>query len=186
MHTTIFYEASNDSSLSNPINTLLKQQFTSSNFSLFEIRKDEIKPCIGCFGCWLKTPGKCLIQNDIVAKTNPCFVQSDYVVVVSSIHYGSYSAATKRIIDRVTANLLPFFRKYKNEMHHETRYPHMAKQIILAYGEDLTPAEKETFLKLTKANATNLAIDDPDVFFCQSVSEIQEILNTIQTKLQTA
>ena len=186
MHTTIFYEAPNDVSLSHVLNTSLTSQFNTSNYSLFEIRKDEIKPCIGCFGCWLKTPGKCLIQNDLISKTNPCFVQSDYVVIVSSIHYGCYSAATKRILDRVIPNILPFFRKYKNEMHHEMRYKHLAKQIILAYGEDLTPAEKETFLKLTEANANNLGIDVPDVFFCSHPSEIQEILNNIQLKLETA
>ena len=183
MHTTIIYESDNDSILSSPINTALKKHFSTSQFTLLEINKDATKPCIGCFGCWTKTPGKCVIKNDIVSQTNPSFVQSDYVILVSNIHYGCYSAATKRIIDRFIPNILPFFRKYKNEMHHETRYKHLASQIIIAYNEDLLPEEKTTFIKLTKANATNQGVNDPQVFFCSNKDDIEPILDSIKKQI---
>jgi hypothetical protein len=32
--------------------------------NVFLARK-EIKPCRGCFGCWLKTPGECVIKDDM-------------------------------------------------------------------------------------------------------------------------
>ena len=25
----------------------------------------DIKPCLGCFACWNKTPGKCIIEDDV-------------------------------------------------------------------------------------------------------------------------
>ena len=25
--------------------------------------QEPIHPCIGCFGCWVKTPGKCVIHD---------------------------------------------------------------------------------------------------------------------------
>ncbi len=181
MRATIIYEAINDCSLSIPLNTALTQNFTYPTYSLIEINKDDIKPCIGCFGCWTKTPGQCIIQDDIISKTNPAFVQSDYVILVSSIHYGCYSATMKRVLDRIIPNILPFFRKYKNEMHHETRYKNMAKQIIIAYGDNLIPAEKETFIKLTKANATNMGIEDPTVYFCTQPDEIPPIIKSIKS-----
>lgn len=183
MHTTIFYEMQNDSPLSSAINKALASHFTSPDFTLMGLNKEAIKPCVGCFGCWTKTPGKCIIQNDLISQTNPCFVQSDYVILVSNIHYGCYSATTKRILDRVIPNILPFFRKYKNEMHHEMRYKHLAKQIILAYNENLLPEEKETFLKLTKANATNFGIEDPAVFFCTSPNEVESIMHSIKEQI---
>ena len=27
------------------------------------LRNEKIAPCLGCFGCWLKTPGKCVIND---------------------------------------------------------------------------------------------------------------------------
>lgn len=185
MKTTILYETINDIPLSSPINSALTQTFSSSpNLSLIEIIKENINPCIGCFRCWVKTPGHCMLKNDLTAKTTPAFVQSDTMLIVSSIHYGSYSATMKRVIDRSIPNILPFFRKYKNEVHHQMRYKKLARQIILAYGDNLTPSEKETFIKLTKANATNFGIPDPIVYFCDTKEDIHPIISQIKEQLQ--
>lgn len=185
MHTTILYETLNDLSLSASINSALKDTFShTSEVSLVEIIKEHIKPCIGCFGCWVKSPGECLIKGDLTSQTTPAFSQSDYVIIVSSIHYGSYSATMKRVIDRSIPNLLPFFRKYKNETHHKIRYRKLANQIIIAYGENLTSSEKQTFINLTKANATNFGIDAPTVYFCDSSEDIYPILNKIKHQIQ--
>ena len=185
MHTTILYETLNDSALSHPINIALTTTFSNStDYSLIEIIKDQIKPCIGCFGCWVKTPGRCVLKEDLTAKTTPLFAQSDYMILVSPIYYGSYSATMKRVIDRSIPNLLPFFRKYKNEIHHQIRYKKLAKQIIIAYGEDLSPTEKETFTKLTKANATNFGIEDPTIYFCTNEAQIPTILKSIKQQIQ--
>ena len=37
----------------------------SEKYKGWEIISDNgtIKPCIGCFGCWLKTPGRCVIKD---------------------------------------------------------------------------------------------------------------------------
>lgn len=183
MQTTIFYENDEQTDLSVAMVTALKEHFSSPDFTLLEVIKDQIKPCMGCFGCWIKTPGKCVIKNDFVSESNPRLVQSDCVIIVSSIHYGCYSAATKRIIDRFIPNILPFFRKYKNEMHHEKRYKHLSRQIIVAYGEDISDEEKETFIKLTRANATNQAIEDPVVYFCTNANEIPGIMKNIKNNL---
>lgn len=31
-----------------------------------DVTKEKINPCMGCFGCWTKTPGKCVIRDSAV------------------------------------------------------------------------------------------------------------------------
>ena len=37
----------------------------ATNYEGWKIISDDgnIRPCIGCFGCWLKTPGQCVIKD---------------------------------------------------------------------------------------------------------------------------
>lgn len=185
MSTTILYEQTSDD-LSHSLNSALLQQFSSSpSIQMIEISPDQINPCLGCFSCWLKTPGKCIIKNDLASRTNPIFVQSDLVIIVSPIYYGCYSSTMKRLLDRIIPNILPFFRNYKGEVHHQPRYKHLANQVIIAYGTDISNQEKETFLALTRANATNLGINDPEVFFCSNKAEIASTLAKVGSYLKT-
>ncbi len=87
----------------------------------------------------------------------------------------------KALFDHTIANVLPFFTTYKNKVHHVHRYKKLADQIIIAYADDLLPEEKETFLALTKANATNYCIADPKVYFCTDETEVNTLFNEIET-----
>ena len=43
---------------------------------LIDLSGLQITNCVGCFGCWTKTPGKCVIRDDAV-KVYPCIEDSD-------------------------------------------------------------------------------------------------------------
>ena len=80
-----------------------------------------IAPCQGCFGCWIKTPGICVIDDDgrdIVQMA----IQSDMIVFLSPITFGGYSSGLKKAIDRMVPIALPFFMKIDGEIHHKSRY----------------------------------------------------------------
>ena len=49
----------------------------------------KIAHCVGCFGCWTKTPGRCVIRDD-ATKVYPCIAESDTLLYVSHIRYGGY------------------------------------------------------------------------------------------------
>jgi len=138
------------------LNTLLDLLMNADHDTqTITLNRGEIHPCIGCFGCWFKTPGQCVITGDNandIARQEIC---SDAVILLSEITYGGFSADIKAFLDRSIQNILPYFEIYNNEMHHETRYEHFPIWISIGYG-DINDAQASTFNRLAQRNALNL------------------------------
>ena len=111
--------------------------------------------CIGCFGCWLKTPGRCVIP-DAYQCMGERLSRADELVIISKCSFGSYSSKVKNILDRSISYVSPFFVIRKGEMHHRPRYANQLTVSALFYGAEITEEEKETARSLVKANALNL------------------------------
>lgn len=122
--------------------------------SFLYLDKMDIKSCLGCFDCWVKTPGKCIIADDNELK-NKLFVQCDYIITISRITYGMYSPTFKVVLDRVIPNISPFFKFIDGEMHHKKRYNKEFKLFIIGYGDNLLKDEKKTFKELFYRNMIN-------------------------------
>lgn len=39
-------------------------RLTASDVIYVDLSSKKIANCVGCFGCWTKTPGKCVIRDD--------------------------------------------------------------------------------------------------------------------------
>ena len=74
-----------------------------------ELRNMQIANCIGCFGCWVKTPGTCVI-NDDGRETTRKAIQSDLMVWLTPVTFGGYSSELKKALDRIIPILLPYFQ----------------------------------------------------------------------------
>ena len=127
-------------------------------------QKSEIKPCRGCFGCWVRTPGKCG-QTDGYEMMGELFAQTEELVIVSRCVYGSFSPFVKMVLDRSLSYLLPDFQIIDGEMHHLRRYENQFRLRVLFYGEDITEWEKETAKNLVYANAKNLNAQVEEIEF---------------------
>ena len=131
--------------------------------------------CIGCFGCWLKTPGTCVMKDgfqDMGKKLS----EVEELQIISKVTFGSYSSAVKNVLDRSISYVLPFFEIRNGEMHHGERYHNDLKISAVFYG-DITESEKETSRNLVKANAINLNADMGNVIFVEKMEMIQEVLS---------
>ena len=60
-----------------------------STTQFIDLSQKKIKNCVGCFGCWTKTPGKCVIRDDATT-IYPLIASSNRVIYISKIKYGSY------------------------------------------------------------------------------------------------
>jgi multimeric flavodoxin WrbA len=88
---------------------------------LLPLREMDIKQCLGCWGCWVKTPGECVIADDspMICRN---FIRSDFVLFASPIIMGYTSALLKRAHDRLIPLLHPYLMVYQDELHHVSRY----------------------------------------------------------------
>ena len=133
----------------------------------------KIKPCICCYGCWVKTPGQCVIK-DGYDNMGILFSKCNQVIVVSQCFYGGYSPFVKNVIDRSACTyLLPYFKTRNGETHHPKRYKNAITLSVHFYGK-ISEIEKETARKLIKANEINL-FKESTVSFYNSFEEIKGI-----------
>ena len=130
--------------------------------------------CIGCFGCWLKTPGTCIIWDGFEDMGKRLSQVSEFILI-SKATFGSYSSAGKNVLDRSISYVLPFFEIRNGEMHHGERYHNALTISALFYGH-MTENEKRTAQNLVKANAVNLNAALGKVHFVEGMEDVREVL----------
>lgn len=133
-----------------------------------------IKQCVGCFGCWIKTPGKCVI-NDRYAILSPHISKSSEIIFISPIIYGGFSVNIKRILERSIGYILPYERSVNGEMHHKLRYDNPYKLNVFFYGP-CDNEERDIAKRLVAANALNMGAGSHTVSFYDTASLVKEAL----------
>ncbi len=133
----------------------------------------EIKPCVGCFGCWLKTPGECVIK-DGYNRMGALIHQADELVVMSKYTYGGFSSFVKNVFDRSIGWVLPYFTIVDNEMHHRKRYPEDKKITVIFRGKGLTKEDQADAKRYIEAVCRNFYGVIKDIRF-EETEEIADV-----------
>lgn len=134
-----------------------------------------VRHCVGCFGCWIKTPGKCVIA-DRAREFCDMLPQQDEVIIISKLTFGGLSPDVKAVLDRSIGYMLPFFRIIKGEMHHVQRFTSSPVFIYHFYQAAGKPAQKETAQKLAAANALNFGSPIVNMYFHEDDMSVSEVL----------
>jgi multimeric flavodoxin WrbA len=119
------------------------------------LRDHRFFQCVGCFDCWLRTPGRCRLRDDgdrLVA----AIVDVDLLVFASPLIMGFTSALLKRANDRLLPFLLPYIRVVDGECHHLMRYGHGLDLALLLERGDATDAELEATLAVYRRFVKNI------------------------------
>ena len=125
------------------------------NLEVLQLRDLEIAPCQGCFGCWVKTPGKCLIADD-AQKVTGLMVGSDLMVLLTPVTFGGYSSELKKALDRQICFISPFFTTIAGETHHRRRYSSAPKLLGIGVTKTCSQESESIFRSLVSRNALNL------------------------------
>jgi Multimeric flavodoxin WrbA len=120
----------------------------------YHLYNENIATCTGCFGCWLKTPGECVV-NDKGREIAKKVIQSDLVVILTPITFGGYSYHVKKMLDRFIPNILPFFTQVDGEIHHQPRYEKNPSLLAIGYLKENNTESGDIFKKLVERNAIN-------------------------------
>lgn len=134
-----------------------------------------IHHCVGCFGCWIKTPGQCVI-HDGFERTGIELGRCRELILISQCCYGSVSPFVKMVQDRAISYIHPDFVMRKGEMHHKRRYQNVIELSAYFYGEHITDREKETARTVMEANADNYDGLVKKVDFYRTAEELEGII----------
>ena len=132
-----------------------------------------IRPCMGCFGCWVKTPGRCVL-NDAYAHMPRLLAEADEVLVMSRYTYGGFSSFVKNVFDRSIGYVLPFFEVVDGEMHHKARCSSKVPVSFGFRGEGLTEMDKLRARVYVQAVCRNLRRPLGDLRFEECAMRVPE------------
>jgi multimeric flavodoxin WrbA len=135
-----------------------------------------VRNCIGCFACWVKTPGVCTI-DDRVRQLVEIYPYQDVLIIVSRCVYGGLSPDVKAVIERnMGVALLPFFRVVDGEMHHPPRHKPLKELRVHFYGADISELNKKTANALVAANSLNFNAKQYTAAFHPTLPQVKEAL----------
>jgi len=92
-----------------------------------------IHPCLGCFSCWGKTPGKCCIADDMAGVIEN-MLWADVTVWSFPLYYFSVPGPLKNLMDRQLPMVLPFMAEDGGETgsgSHPARYDMSGKRTVV-------------------------------------------------------
>jgi hypothetical protein len=121
------------------------------------LRTQKIGVCLGCFECWMTTPGVCRIDDDGRAVSR-AYMAADLVCLLTPLTFGSYSSELKKALDRISCNLSPFFGAAGGVTRHRPRYRRYPAIVGFAVsdGPAFAGNEPQVFQMLVRNNARNM------------------------------
>lgn len=132
--------ADDDTFAAAALNTLVGRLRRDSGTQVIRPAGKKIANCTGCFGCWLKTPGVCVIDDDCRAITRE-IARADRLVFFTPVIFGGYHPDLKAVLERSIGILTPFFRIFRGEMHHPLRARNKAYEFIVIGIQDRADEE---------------------------------------------
>jgi len=95
------------------------------------LAEKKLEYCRGCFGCWTKSSGKCVIDDDMSSLLEK-YVAADYVVFAAPVYYYTMPAVLKNFIDRLLPLATPQIHQDENgNFYHQTRHQKLPQSVLL-------------------------------------------------------
>ncbi len=114
----------------------------------------EIANCVGDFFCWVKTPGRCVL-DDANRAIAGAVAQCGLLVFLTPVTFGGYSSELKKAVDHLIQNISPFFTQVEGETHHHKRYERYPRLLGVGLLPSADQESEQIFDTLVRRNALN-------------------------------
>ena len=107
-----------------------------AEIDLVYLRTKNIRPCVGCFSCWFKTPGVCSLNDDI-HELREKLLAADVVIFATPVYMFSSSGYLKILMERLLfpCSMPEFFKDADDCFYHPSRYPGRKwKSLLISNG----------------------------------------------------
>ena len=94
------------------------------------VKDRDIKTCLGCFSCWNKTPGECVVKDDMQEILQK-YLWADVVIWSFGLYYFNVPGRLKLLIDRQLPFALPFMVSDSESGSHPMRYDMTGKRNVI-------------------------------------------------------
>jgi len=118
------------------------QNLYDGPLKIVRLEDQSITACIGCWNCWVKTPGICAMK-DQMAEYYPDYVNSDTVILIMDTAQGFISHQAKAFFDRTIPQYHPYIEIVDGECHHVARYKDYPDMVFYYDTEGLANQEEQ-------------------------------------------
>ena len=95
------------------------------------LKEKKVRPCIGCYTCWTKTPGVCAIKDDmagLLEKVCECHI----IIYATPLYIYTVSALLKAFQERLIPLLDPHLIKIGDAHRHPNRYETNRRMVLVS------------------------------------------------------
>lgn len=145
-----------------------------------DLRNMPLHYCIGCWGCWVKTPGECT-SRDASLEIDRTIINTDFVLWAAPLKMGFPSTLLKMAIDKHLPLIHPYMVVDHMEAHHLKRYPRYPRLGLLLEKEHSTD-ERDLQLVTDILCRTALNFKTRLEFSLTSETPVVEIVDRISSR----
>jgi multimeric flavodoxin WrbA len=147
--------------------------------NVFNLREMDIRYCVGCFSCWVKTPGECITKDN---SDNICgaYINSDLVLFASPVIMAFTSALLKKAHEKLLPLVHPYLEFVQSEVRHLSRYEeYPLMSLLLEKGNDTDEGDIKIISDIYRRDAINFKTK---FCFTKLTSDpIEEVANEIDS-----
>ena len=143
------------------LNKTAKSLSSQNEIDIYRVRDMDFHNCIGCFSCWVRTPGKCIFDDDMTGVLKKTY-SSDLLIYVSPVSAGFLTSETKKAMERFLPLMLPYIDIYKKECHHLPRYEMHYKMGLILIRKNVVDLKSRRYIyDIFDRLAINMRINVP-------------------------